>query len=151
VDNPGFRESSIRATLAPQARSPQERDAGWQAYLATVAPDFVSLIQIAYFRARCANILASEKLAERCKDQDFRTKTRPLIASGFSGAEIRCRIIPMNYGYARVSTDGQSIDARVRQARRAMASGAETNRAQGAAQITTIGVATEGSRLVRSL
>jgi hypothetical protein len=28
----------------------EERDAGWQVYPATVAPDFVSLIQIAYFR-----------------------------------------------------------------------------------------------------
>src|SRR5260221_13841612 len=57
---------------------------------------------------------------------------------GFSGAEIRCRIIPMKYGYARVSTDGQSIDAQVRQLRaagarqvfREVASGAKTDRAQ---------------------
>jgi hypothetical protein len=43
------------------------------------------------------------------------TKTRPLITVGFSGAKIRCRLIPMKYAYARVSTDGQSIDAQVRQ------------------------------------
>ena len=44
----------------------------------------------------------------------------------------------MNYGYARVSTDGQSVDAQVKQLRaagaekvfRETASGAQTNRAQ---------------------
>jgi hypothetical protein len=45
-----------------------------------------------------------------CKNQDVRTKTKPLITLGFSGAEIWCRIISMKYGYARVSTDGQSIE-----------------------------------------
>jgi Resolvase, N terminal domain len=53
-------------------------------------------------------------------------------------AEIRCRIIPMKYGYARVSSDGQSIDAQVRQLKaagarqvfREVASGAKTDRAQ---------------------
>lgn len=47
-------------------------------------------------------------------------------------------IHPMNYGYARVSTDGQSVDAQVRQLRaagcktvfREVASGAKTDRAQ---------------------
>ena len=39
------------------------------------------------------------------------------------GAEIRCRIDPMIYGYARVSTDGQSVEAQVRQLR---AAGADT-------------------------
>jgi len=51
---------------------------------------------------------------------------------GFSGAKVRCS------GYARVSTDGQSIDAQVRQLRaagarqvfREVASGAKTDRAQ---------------------
>jgi hypothetical protein len=58
------------------------------------------------------------------------------IALGFFGAEIRCRIVPMKYGYARVSTDGQSIDAQVRNATgarqvfREVASGAKTDRAQ---------------------
>jgi DNA invertase Pin-like site-specific DNA recombinase len=45
---------------------------------------------------------------------------------------------PLKYGYARVSTDGQSIDAQVRQLRaagarqvfREVASGAKTDRAQ---------------------
>jgi hypothetical protein len=59
----------------------------------------------------------------KCKNQDFRTKTRPLITLGFSGAEFRCRITPTKYGYARVSTDGQSIDAQVRQLRAAGAPG----------------------------
>jgi hypothetical protein len=34
------------------------------------------------------------------------TKPRLLVTLGFSGAEIRCKITPMKYGYARVSTDG---------------------------------------------
>jgi DNA invertase Pin-like site-specific DNA recombinase len=67
-----------------------------------------------------------------------RTKIGPLITLGFSGAEIWCRITPMKYGYARVSTDGQSIDAQVRQLKaagarqvfREVASGAKTDRAQ---------------------
>ena len=42
-----------------------------------------------------------------------------LEKGGFSVAEIRCRLIPMIYGYARVSTDGQSVDAQVRQLRAA--------------------------------
>ena len=33
----------------------------------------------------------------------------------FIGAEFRCRMQPVIYGYARVSTDGQSVDAQVRQ------------------------------------
>jgi DNA invertase Pin-like site-specific DNA recombinase len=73
-----------------------------------------------------------------CINQEFCTKTRPLIILGFSGAEIRCRIAPMKYGYARVSTDGQSIDAQVRELKaagarqvfREVASGAKTDRAQ---------------------
>jgi DNA invertase Pin-like site-specific DNA recombinase len=73
-----------------------------------------------------------------CNNQDLCTKTRPLITLGFSGAEIRCRIAPMKYGYARVSTDGQSIDAQVRELKaagarqvfREVASGAKTDRAQ---------------------
>jgi DNA invertase Pin-like site-specific DNA recombinase len=36
----------------------------------------------------------------------------------------------MIYGYARVSTDGRSVDAQVKQLRVAGASGAQTNRAQ---------------------
>jgi DNA invertase Pin-like site-specific DNA recombinase len=47
-------------------------------------------------------------------------------------------IDPMKYGYARVSTDGQSVDAQVRQLTKAgckkvfreVASGAKTDRAQ---------------------
>jgi hypothetical protein len=73
-----------------------------------------------------------------CESQDYRTNIRPLITLGFSGAEIRCRITPMKYGYARVSADGQSIDAQVRQLKaagarhvfREVASGAKTDRAQ---------------------
>jgi DNA invertase Pin-like site-specific DNA recombinase len=61
-----------------------------------------------------------------------------LIALGFSGAVIRCRIIPRKYGYARVSTDGQSTDAQVRELKaagarqvfREVASGGKTDRAQ---------------------
>jgi hypothetical protein len=34
---------------------------------------------------------------------------------GFFGANSRCIIGAMKYGYARVSTDGQSVDAQVRQ------------------------------------
>src|SRR5271169_4209367 len=72
-----------------------------------------------------------------------RSRFKPAIARlcrglRFSGAEIRCKIAPMKYGYARVSTDGQSIDAQVRQLKaadarqvfREVASGAKTNRAQ---------------------
>jgi predicted site-specific integrase-resolvase len=57
---------------------------------------------------------------------------------GFPGAEIRCKNHGMIYGYARVSTDGQSVDAQVRQLSNAgckkvfreVASGAKTERAQ---------------------
>jgi DNA invertase Pin-like site-specific DNA recombinase len=73
-----------------------------------------------------------------CINQDIRTNTRTLITLGFSGADFRCRINPMKYGYARVSTDGQSIDAQVRRLKaagarqvfREVASGAKTDRAQ---------------------
>jgi DNA invertase Pin-like site-specific DNA recombinase len=60
------------------------------------------------------------------------------MQKGFSGAEYRGRIRPMSYGYARVSTDGQSVDVQVKQLRaagaekvfRETASGAKTDRAQ---------------------
>ena len=38
---------------------------------------------------------------------------------GFFVAEFRCIIAAMIYGYARVSTDGQSVDAQVKQLREA--------------------------------
>jgi predicted site-specific integrase-resolvase len=52
--------------------------------------------------------------------------------------QYRCTIIPMIYGYARVSTAGQSVHAQVRQLRaagaakvyRETASGTKTERAQ---------------------
>jgi hypothetical protein len=65
-------------------------------------------------RARRRRVLLSKQTSAPRAFQEFRTKTRPLITLGFSGAEIRCKIAPMKYGYARVSTDGQSIDAQVR-------------------------------------
>jgi len=73
-----------------------------------------------------------------CIIQEIRTKTRPLKTKPFSGAEIRCTVGPVIYGYARVSTDGQSVDAQVRALRaagarqvfRETASGAKTDRAQ---------------------
>jgi predicted site-specific integrase-resolvase len=43
------------------------------------------------------------------------TKTGALKYKGFFGVYSRCIIDPMKYGYARVSTDGQSVDAQVRQ------------------------------------
>ena len=68
----------------------------------------------------------------------IRAKTRPLKRLCFFGAQFRCRIPSMKYGYARVSTDGQSVDAQVRQLTKAgckkvfreVASGAKTDRTQ---------------------
>ena len=73
-----------------------------------------------------------------CINQEIRSKKAPLKRKGFSAAKVRCKIIPMKYGYARVSTDGQSVDAQVRQLTKAgckkvfreVASGAKTDRAQ---------------------
>ncbi len=56
----------------------------------------------------------------------------------FFGAQVRCRYASMKYGYARVSTGRQSLDAQVRQLTRAgyrkafreTANGAKTDRAQ---------------------
>jgi DNA invertase Pin-like site-specific DNA recombinase len=70
--------------------------------------------------------------------QEFRSKTRPLKTGAFFCAKYMHIIDPMKYGYARVSTDGQSVDAQVRQLRaagcktvfREVASGAKTDRAQ---------------------
>jgi DNA invertase Pin-like site-specific DNA recombinase len=45
-----------------------------------------------------------------------------LIKKGFSGGEYSSRFIPRILGYARVSTDGQSLGAQVKQLR---AAGAE--------------------------
>src|ERR1700738_3246828 len=69
----------------------------------------------------------------------------------------------MNYGYARVSTDGQSVDAQVKQLRaagaekvfRETASGAQTNRAQLARVLAQLGAGdvltvTRLDRLARS-
>ena len=70
--------------------------------------------------------------------QDLCTKLSPLIQKALFLC-ISARIItPMIYGYARVSTDGQSVDAQVKQLRaagaekvfRETASGAQTDRAQ---------------------
>jgi hypothetical protein len=73
-----------------------------------------------------------------CKCQEFRAKTRARKRLCFFGAQFRCRIPPMKYGYAWVSTDDQSVDAQVRQLTkggckmvfREVASGAKTDRAQ---------------------
>jgi DNA invertase Pin-like site-specific DNA recombinase len=58
-----------------------------------------------------------------------------VILRGFSVAEIWCRFDSMIYGYARVLTDGQSVDAQLRaagagQVFREIASGAKAGRAQ---------------------
>jgi DNA invertase Pin-like site-specific DNA recombinase len=61
-----------------------------------------------------------------------------LIFQVFFVAKLWCKKAPMIYGYARVSTDGQSVDAQVKQLRaagavkvfRETASGAKTDRAQ---------------------
>jgi DNA invertase Pin-like site-specific DNA recombinase len=71
--------------------------------------------------------------------------------------------VPMKYGYARVSTDGQSVDAQVRQLRKAgcktvfreVASGAKTDRAQlrrllGQLDTGDVVVVTRLDRLARS-
>ena len=71
-------------------------------------------------------------------NQDFRTKNRPLIKNGFPVAKVWCRNHGMIYGYARVSTDGQSVEAQAKQLRAAgaeklfkeTASGTKTDRAQ---------------------
>ena len=47
-------------------------------------------------------------------NQDLCKKPSPLIRLGFSFAEITVIIGGMKYGYARLSTDGQSVDAQVR-------------------------------------
>jgi DNA invertase Pin-like site-specific DNA recombinase len=72
-----------------------------------------------------------------CENQELRTKTRVL-----KGLRFWCGILvqnkPMIYGYARVSTDGQSVTAQVAELRkhgagkvfREVASGAKTDRAQ---------------------
>jgi DNA invertase Pin-like site-specific DNA recombinase len=73
-----------------------------------------------------------------CRYQDFRSKTTPLKSGAFFCAKYMHIIGPMKYGYARVSTDGQSVDAQVRQLKaagcktvfRQVASGAKTDRAQ---------------------
>ena len=73
-----------------------------------------------------------------CKSQDFRKANGPLIRLSFFFAQVYCRMNPMIYGYARVSTGGQSEAARVRQLRtagagkvfREVASGAKTDRPQ---------------------
>jgi DNA invertase Pin-like site-specific DNA recombinase len=70
--------------------------------------------------------------------QEFRSKTRLLKTEAFFCAKYMHIIDPMKYGYARVSTDGQSVDAQVRQLKaagcktvfREVASGAKTDRAQ---------------------
>jgi DNA invertase Pin-like site-specific DNA recombinase len=68
----------------------------------------------------------------------FHSKTSSLKRLHFSAAEIRCILAGMIYGYAKVSTDGQSVEAQVRQLTRArckkvfreVASGAKTDRTQ---------------------
>src|SRR3954465_11411133 len=60
----------------------------------------------------------------------------PLKRKSFLGAEVRCSVNRMKYGYARVSSDGQSVEAQVRTLREAgcaqvfreVASGAQTDR-----------------------
>jgi hypothetical protein len=47
--------------------------------------------------------------------QEKRTKIGTLKQLCFFGPEIWCKTNPMIYGCARVSTDGQSVDAQVRQ------------------------------------
>jgi DNA invertase Pin-like site-specific DNA recombinase len=72
------------------------------------------------------------------QNQELRTKKTALKNKGFFVAEVRCILTPMKYGYARVSTDGQSVDAQVRQLTKAgckkvfreVASGAKTDRAR---------------------
>jgi hypothetical protein len=65
---------------------------------------------------------------------EFRTRSRALTQLTFlvrkSGAE--CNMI---YGYARVSTDGQSVDAQVKQLRAAVAARVYSETASGGAQI----------------
>jgi DNA invertase Pin-like site-specific DNA recombinase len=73
-----------------------------------------------------------------CENQEFRSKPMQLKRLRFLDAKFRCRMQPMIYGYARVSTDGQSVDGQVRQLTKAgcrkvfreVASGAKTDRAQ---------------------
>src|SRR5208337_4828874 len=73
-----------------------------------------------------------------CISHETCTKTRALKINRFSGAQIWCKFAPMIYGYARVSTDGQSVAAQVAELTaagavkvfRETASGAQTDRAQ---------------------
>jgi DNA invertase Pin-like site-specific DNA recombinase len=96
-------------------------------------------------------------------NQEFCTEAGALKRKGFSGALIECTIKPMIHGYARVSTDGQSVDAQVRQLRaagcekvfRETASGAKTNRAQLTKALATLNaddvlMVTRLDRLARS-
>jgi hypothetical protein len=47
--------------------------------------------------------------ANRVDDQDISARLSVLKRSGFFGALVRCIITAMEYGYTRVSTDGQSL------------------------------------------
>jgi DNA invertase Pin-like site-specific DNA recombinase len=90
-------------------------------------------------------------MGHRCKSQELRSKITALERLGFFAALVICIMGGMKkpqktptlppgtaYGYARVSTDGQSVDAQVRQLTKAgckkvfreVASGAKTDRAQ---------------------
>lgn len=68
----------------------------------------------------------------------FVPKTREMKTRGFSGSYSRCMVNHIFYGGTRVSTDGQSVDARARQLRpagtrqmfRETASGVKTDRSQ---------------------
>jgi hypothetical protein len=60
-------------------------------------------------------------LARVAKIKNSAHSERPLIEKSFSDAEYKSRIIPMIYGYARVSTDGQTVDAQMKQLRTAVA------------------------------
>ena len=77
-------------------------------------------------------------MRRRCRTQYFRTEIGALENKGLFLCRRQAQNDPMIYAYARVSTDGQSVEAQVRQLRaagagkvfREVASGAKTDRVQ---------------------